>query len=339
MTSQTKSSTLIFIIILLLSFNGCTKFISSPNENNISPTVATTQLYTPSIDTLSLDEQINNLLSQYGWSIKTEINSYEIVLPSSFQHYPGDFPNTIYWAYNNEFNKELGLNLTPYLGQTVLSKYYLLNEPLPEEFYPDTKAYAVVITFQNKIIGAWIDKGRHYGFALSLNKKEFDEIVNDEWSDWLMSSGVIDISNPTDIELSTKTPEEIIRIYYDALSTGNKELLRSVQTRESLTGLLFINKEENLLFNLEYDRVTEMALNNIKSANLLNLEKLGFDSECSLVYGALVDFQFINPHISTYSDGTNYRVLVLKEEISGLGWRVNGNNSWEGYTNECVQNK
>lgn len=36
---------------------------------------------------------------------------YQVTLPRSFEHRPGQFPIPIYWGYNNELSKALGLDL------------------------------------------------------------------------------------------------------------------------------------------------------------------------------------------------------------------------------------
>ena len=332
MEFQTRFSSLALILLFEILLIGCSDVASTESLVDTPIASATAQVPLPT-NTPTLDVEISALLSHYGWTINQQISTFTITMPKSFQHYPGDFPYTIYWAYNNEFNKAIGLDLVPYLGQTVQANLYLLNETLPEEFYPITTAYAVIVTYDSKIIGAWIDKGRHYGFACSLDKKNFKEIVKQDWRQWLVSSGVVDISNDVDKELSQKSPEEIIEMYYKSMNEHNSQLFRTVLSRERLTRSLFVNKDEVNLFNHQEDN---MFAENLESVHLVKIESLGFSSDCLPVYGALVDFQFVNPDIPTIPEGTSLRFLVLKEEISGLGWRIDEDNTGQGYSDECA---
>jgi hypothetical protein len=259
------------------------------------------------------------LLTRYGWTVIQHISSHTVTLPKSFQHHPGDFPYAIYWAYNNEFNKDIGLDLAPYLGQTVQASIYLLYEPLPAEFYPSVRAYAIVIELDNRIIGAWIDQGRHYGFACSLDRKNFNEIVNQEWSEWLISAGVVDLSNELDRELSKKTPEEIIELYYTAMNEGDYQLYNALRSRRALSADLFRNKDNLALFNHQEDEVITRWIDNLESATLLNIREV----TSGYSYVATVNFQFIDPHLVTIPEGEHSRSFYLVEEIEGLGWRIN----------------
>jgi len=291
---------------------------SPPPTNTPSPTPIPPTTSTP-------DLVGSNLLTRYGWTINQQISSHTVTLPNSFQHSPGDFPNAIYWAYNNEFNKAIGLDLAPYLGQTVQASLYLLNEPLPEEFRQSVKANAIVIEFENKIIGAWIDQGRQTGFACSLDRRNFDEIVNQDWNEWLVSAGVVDLSNELDLELSTKTPEEIIELYFRARVEGDYQLYNAVQSRRKLTLDLFLNKDYQALFNPQEDF---RFISTIESFTLLSI--LDIHGRCLPLYQARVHFKYVDPELPTYPEGGRLIFLVLNEEIDGLGWRIEELNTAPG---------
>lgn len=318
----------LILAIFLADCSGVTVTESIMASPTVFATIGITLSATaPSID---IDMEISSILLRYGWTVKEQIFTDTITLPNSLQHSPGDFPYAIYWAYNNEFNKAIGLDLVPFLGQPVQVSMYLLNEQLPKEFYPITTAYAVIVVHENKIVGAWIDKGRHYGFAASLDKKSFNEIVKEDWSQWLVSAGVVDMSNNIDRELSTKTPEEIIEIYYTALNDHDIHMMNAVRSRRNLTSDLFVNKDPLALINFQDDSTITIWVDNIKSARLLNIESINNPNNCLPVYGALVNFQFTNPKLPTIPEGSNLRFMVLNEEIKGLGWRIEEINTAPG---------
>jgi hypothetical protein len=338
---------LLYLLVLIFA----TSCISSGNKNSESAkrntaypvhtstaqTIATPNLgypesliVTTTIPLSDNEKAIYDLLARYGWTINQKISTHTEALPETFQHEPGDFPYAIYWAYNNEFSKEIGLDIVPYLGQTVQAKLYQLNELLPEEFRPYTKARAVVLTLDGDIIGAWIDKGRHYGFACSLDRKQFEDIVKQKWDEWLVSSGVVNLSNELDNRLATMTPEEIIRIYYTALDEHDFRMLNAVRSRRAISHDLFVNNfDEEALFNHKEDATIKMWMENIKSAGLLGVTHLK-DSHCLPVYAAEVNFQFVNPKIPSISEGTNLQFVVVNKEIEEIGWRIEEINSAPG---------
>lgn len=326
---QSSCASHIATLILAFLLVSCNSTVST--ESLIAASATSTIIEVPSPTSKPpLDAEISNLLSSYGWTIKELLSTERITLPDTFQHFPGDFPYTIYWAYNNEFSKAIGLDLAPYLGKSVQASLYLLNEPLPQEFYPITTAYAVIVTVDDKIIGAWIDKGRHYGFASSLDKKDFNEIVGQSWSQWLVSSGIVVASNELEKDLSKKSPEEIIEIYYTALNEHDFHMMNAVRSRRSLSADLFVNKETQALFNHQDDKTITMWLDNIESAKLISIESINNPLNCLPVYGALVDFQFTHPQLPTIPEGGNLRFMVLNEEIKGLGWRIEEVNTAPG---------
>jgi hypothetical protein len=268
------------------------------------------------------EKAIRDFLARYGWTINKKISTHTEVLPTTFQHEPGDFPYVIYWAYNNELSKAIGLDIVPYLGQTVQVSLYQLNELLPEVFRPYTTARAVVLTLEDKIIGAWIDQGRHYGFACSLNRKRFEEIVKLGWDKWLVSSGIVNLSKEKESKLATMTPEEIIAVYYTALDAHDYRTVNAVRSRRTLAHDLFENMfDEEALFNQQEDATITQWIKNIKSAKLLNVTQVK-DNHYSPVYAAKVNFQFVNPDLPTIPEGTTQQFVVVSKEIEELGWRI-----------------
>lgn len=155
-----------------------------------------------------------------------------LTLPENFEHKPGEYPIPIYWAYNNEFNKSIGQDLTPKLGKRVTAAIYSLNERLPEFLWPHTDARAVVITKDYAIVGAWIDKGRHFAFVCSLDRKSFGELTQQDWGEWLVASGVVDPANPVDVALSNMEPKQPITAYYKAIDIQERDMVYALQSRK-----------------------------------------------------------------------------------------------------------
>mgnify|MGYP001146779668 CR=1 FL=1 len=286
--------------------------------------------------TPELELKIEQLLSHYGWTIKHRLAAHTVTLPSSFQHAAGEYPYAIYWAYNNKLNQAIGLDLAPYLGQTVQASIYILKESLPEVFLPYEEARAVIITVADQIIGAWIEKA--VGFACSLDRQMIAGLEDQVWRDWLASSGVVNLSNALDVELASKTPHEIITLYYTALNAHDTRMVNALRSRRSLTYALFSNKDPQSLFNLQEQASDTFWINNIESATVLSIRKLDpAQGNCLPVYGARVDFQFIDPHLPTIPEGENLRFMVLNQEIEGLGWRIEEINTAPGVSQRLCE--
>lgn len=144
-------------------------------------------------------------------------------LPSNLQHAGGEFPVKLYWAYNSELSREIGLDFNDYLGKNVKVEIYRLREPLPEFMKPRRNSRGVVLKYDGKIIGAFIDAGRHDSFACSLNRKSLEQITGQDWGGWV--ANYIDYDNETEKKLSAMKPEEVIREHFNALNNHERDLI------------------------------------------------------------------------------------------------------------------
>ena len=257
----------------------------------------------------AVDSQANALLSYYGWSVKSRLAAYHLTLPATFEHAPGTFPIAIYWAYNHEFSQEIGLPLKPLLGKRVIAIIYDLNESLPDFLYPYTVARAVVLIYEGNIAGAWIDKGRHHAFACSLNRKSFDEIVNQSWGEWLVTAGVVQRNHSVEKELAALSPEQLIERYVVA-TNQQADHKYFFSTRKSLLGYLFANMGDTALFNRSFaDAYDDLRMPSRPTRRAINS----------------ADIQLL----ATGENMREYRVdglgfVILQEEVEGKGWRIDG---------------
>ncbi len=266
--------------------------------------------------------QAQELLSKHGWSTTGKQATYQVTLPKSFEHHPGEFPIPIYWAYNNELSKAIGLDLSPYLGQRIEATVYELQEELPEFLRPYTKARAVVVSCNGKIIGAWIDKGRHYAFACSLDRKPIEEITGMDWSEWLVASGVVNPANEVERELAALTPEEIITRYYQALNDHDDERAYACLTRRSLTDFLFSNMDDLALYHSSYgDNPLKETIYSVQVIGIGPLPDAG-NPEGVLRYKVDIDVKYEAEIVSR--SGHNVRFMSLEKEIEAAGWRITG---------------
>ena len=172
------------------------------------------------------------MFRKYNWTIDYRVNTFDDTLSSNLIHEAGEYPVKIYWAYNNELSKNIGLDYSKYLGEKVKVDIYRLREPLPDYMKPRMDARGIVLKYDNKIVGAYIDAGRHNCFACALDRKSLNDITGKDWDDWI--SDYIDYNNELEIKLSKMKPEDIIKQYYDALNRHDQKMQFACLTRQNL---------------------------------------------------------------------------------------------------------
>lgn len=261
--------------------------------------------------------QEHQLFNKYNWTIDYRINTITKELPSNLRHKAGEYPVKIYWAYNYELSKSIGLDFSEYLGKKVQVEIYRLRESLPSFLEPREDARGIVVKHNNEIIGAFIDAGRHSSFACSLDRKSLKDITNMDWDQWIES--YIDFDDELEIRLSKMTPEEVIREYFDALDKNDIEKVWACMTRKNLSSILSSNLDNRYLIN-NYQEIDY----NINSAKLLEIKKFtGFENEPGILeYQVTVDFDF--KKLITADDGVQPRFVIVKKESEKSGWRIAG---------------
>ncbi|MGI9952277.1 DUF4830 domain-containing protein [Moorellaceae bacterium AZ2] len=261
-------------------------------------------------------------LKEYGWDVLFKANTMEGKLPEKLVHNAGDFPVVIYWAYNNELNKDLGLDITPYLGKEVQVNLYKLEQPLPEFMHPRRwTGRAVVVKYDGKIVGAWLDAGRHDAFACSLKGRRLEEVTGKTWGEWL--AGIVNQEDPLEKRLATLSPEEVIRLFYEAVGNGDRRTAHAVLSRRNLVGYLFNNMDNNRLYNPSFSVNDRDGLNNVAGAKIVSIKELPpQDSDPPEIKRYQVAVNLTFRRAITAESGVQVRFLILRQEIPGLGWRI-----------------
>lgn len=261
--------------------------------------------YSKNID-LEFDLDVVQLFNEYDWIVDFRIDKFKKVLPVTFIYEYGEYPIKLYWSYNNELSKKIGLDFTSYAGKEVEIEMYRLRESIPDTGNPNRDARGIIIRYENKIVGAYVDRTRA-GYGCSLDK-EFIELDFSEW---------INTENEEEISLGDKTPEEIIELYYKALSDHDEKNILGLLAKRRLIDLMHYNIDRTDLYK---DAFT--FSDNIVSAEIISIEKWENVSGEYLEYAVEVDMDYVRQITGNENDGMHTFFVVLDEEIKGLGYRI-----------------
>ncbi|MDP4267849.1 MAG: DUF4830 domain-containing protein [Bacteroidota bacterium] len=266
----------------------------------------------------NISKDVNALFKKYGWTPDFMVNTLKETLPVDFKHNAGEFPLKIYWAYNNELSKSIGLNFSKYCGKAVSIELYRLHDPLPKEFKPYNESIGVVLRNSGKIIGAYISAGRQRPFACALNKKDLMQITKKDWNSWL--DGYINYNDKLEKELAKMKPEDIIKKYYQALDKHDIKTAYACLTRDMLCKYLTMNMVNEKLHNNGIDDNSNYdGSQNIKSVKLIGIKK-GNSSGKVLSYSVNIDINYFK--VITSESGKTILFIYMQKETEKSGWRI-----------------
>lgn len=265
----------------------------------------------------NLDKLAVELFEKYSWTVDYRVNTVKETLPDQLKHKAGEYPTKIYWAYNNELSKQIGLDITAYLGKEVSIDIYRLREALPDFLEPRRNARGIILKYDNEIVGAYIDAGRHDVFACSLDRKSIEEITGKDWDGWV--SSFIDYEDPLEVKLSQMEPEDVVKEYFRALNDHDTKMIRALMSRSHLCQELSSNLNNRELYNKEKSKDY-----NIKSVKLLKISKMeGMENgPGTLEFAVEADFDF--KKVITADDGIWPRFVIVRKESEKSGWRIEG---------------
>lgn len=286
----------------------------------------------------------DKFLQAYGWTISSKLDEYDVTLPTSFVHEPGVFPRTLYWAFNNVLSKAIGLDFTPYLGEIVLVTVYSLEENLPTFLFPYTEGRAVILRKENVIVGAWVDVGMYLDASSTLDRRSFGEIndprysgkfsgqfhrLTDYWGEWLIDENVVLFDNELEQKLASFTPEQLINNFFSVINEQNYAEAYAHYTRDELSYTLFVNLlssgEDGKIYHNGYMEATKHGYNfveNIAAVEIIEIKQI-YSPVPEIEYYVSFNVKY-NEEDIFYRNGNEGRFFVLREEIEGLGYRIDG---------------
>ncbi len=281
--------------------------------------------YSPSYDTARLIQNLEEfrpqnmdiektaaeLFNSFGLNPGFQISSVEVKLPDNLLYKGNEFPIKLYWSYNLELSKNIGLDFGGYLGKNItVHKYYLLNRP-PEVFKPYTDTYAVVLKDSGKIVGAYLYAVRNE-VACSLNLSTFEDIKGQTFETWYAENGY-DLNEQSNINNAKLSPEEVVAKYYEALNKDDDSYFQylSVSRLMGYISYYFMNRYE-----------VPSIENNIKSVKLLSIEKSTEPAKANeMIFDISIDMQ-VKKEITDPSGIQNMKIWLVKD--GDIGWKVIG---------------
>lgn len=272
-------------------------------------------------------DDIEDLFLFHGWSIVKTLGHHEVILPATFLHFAGDFPFSIYWAYNNELSSEAGLDFKPYLGTPVQAVIYKIEGAHCLDLDPGARG--IVLLSGGKIIGGWVDSGTNLYKSCALNGKIFQEIVDIPWGEWLVTNGIVDMKNEIDNELSMLSPDQLVLSFYEAINNQELNLAYAHYTREGLAHYLFTNLQccipggEGELYHHSFEEALGVyGIENIKFVEI-NEVTMFSSSPGNIIVKVVGEISYYRESPPLISDTATYlRFVILKQDIDGLGYRI-----------------
>jgi hypothetical protein len=273
-------------------------------------------------DSYAVDPGDEEFLRTYEWTPFFLISTTSVNLPARLIHRPGAFPEVIYWAWNNELSKDIGLDLSPYLGKTVEARLYKTAETLPEPMGPNRGAgRAVVIRSEGKIVGAWLDLGSHYCFACSLKGRALEEVTDKDFDSWV--SCLIDPADPLEQTLSKMSPEEIIETYYSAINRKDYALAHACESRRYLISYLAANMDNKRLYNDGFGEESGAGLGNFLSVKVLRITRQESFERAEIDYGDKRCYSVaLEQQRRVLAGSSGGYFVTMKQETPDTGWRI-----------------
>jgi beta-lactamase regulating signal transducer with metallopeptidase domain len=265
------------------------------------------------------------LFQKYGWTLDYQISALNNKLNniSALSYFNS---NAYYFAYNNELSKDIGLDMSGYSNTSDIDvKIYKLHESMPQEYYPIQNSRGIVVKKDDKIIGAFINAGRHSTFnACSLKGNSFEKATGLTLNEWLAKMIKAD---STEDRLSKLEPEQVIGEYFTALDNKDAKTAVGCVSKKELLGKLTSNMLNEELFNegiglplTDADIGAKSNFDNLKSAKLLKAKLIDEPDKNTKIFRVTVDLQYNNELI--LSSGEQYWVCHMVYESPQTGWKI-----------------
>ena len=195
--------------------------------------------------------EVSALFADYGWTASAFLGSAQATLPESLVTNVEDPPAKLYWMRAKALSDDIGYYLEDSLGKTVTIELYRVQGETPEGFASSVTRGVVLRGSDDRVVGAYIDTGRGAGASYTLSGRDLEDItgiagygVKDYWRDHYL-----DDSDPVNIAAAGRTAEEVIRRYFEGMTTGDVSMHLSTLSVDRKMDSLYVNLDDDLPFN------------------------------------------------------------------------------------------
>lgn len=257
--------------------------------------------------------EVSSLFADYGCTVSAFLGSFQATLPESLVTNVEDPPAKLYWMRAKALSDDIGYHLEDNLGKAVTIELYRVGEA-PEGFASSVTRGVVLRGTDGRVVGAYIDTGRHAGASYTLSGRDLEDIagiagygVKDYWRDHYLDDG-----DPVNIAAAGRTAEEVIKRYFEGMTTGNAAMQLSTLSVDRKMNSLYVNLDDGLPFN---DPPTLYAY--LDGAEILSIEPYDEPYDAGDPDGLQGYAVRMNARVSERSvleDGVQMRFVTIGEE-------------------------
>lgn len=278
--------------------------------------ISNTERYSPQKSNIS--EDVENLFKNYNWTPSFLISKNKVKISDDLMYAPEKGIDEVYWGYNLQLSKSINLDFSNLLGKEVDAEAYYLLEPLPEFTYPIDDTIAVVLKYNNEIVGAYIDSGIVNRAISSLDRKSFDEITGYVLEDYLIENH-IDENSQLNKEVAKLNTQEIIELYYKSQSDKDVSKYLSTLDMGAILSLLDTHTfgTQSELFN-SIDKIEEM----LKYANKTEVLDVKDDTKLDGEKEVNIKINILESNEITIDKGIYDMIVIMRKNENGI-YKVN----------------
>lgn len=278
--------------------------------------ISNTQMYSPKESIIN--EDARKLLKKYNWAPSFLIANHKIKISDDLKYAPEKGIDEVYWAYNLQFSKSIGLDFSNLLGEEVNAEVYYLLDPLPDLDTPIVDAKAVVLKHNKKIVGAYIDSGILNRALCSLDRKSFKEITGLTIEDYLIQNH-IDKNSKLNESVQNLSTEELIKSHYK--SQSDKDVNRYLSTLDMGAIVSLLDPDE---FDIQAELFNKLDENNtiFKHANETEVLEVKDNGESSDIKDVSVKINILKCNQIIIDKGIYDMIVSMRKNENGV-YKIN----------------
>ncbi len=274
--------------------------------------ISNTQRYYPKKS--NVDKETRIFFKKYNWTPSFLIASHNVKISDNFKYAPEKGIDEIYWAYNLEFSKSIGLDFSNLKGKNVTAQVYYLLEEFPKSESPITSTNAILLKYNGKIVGAYIDSGILNRAICSLNSKSFEEITGLNISDYIIKNS-IDKSSKLNNEISNLTSEDLIKLHYK--SQEDKDIYKYLSTL-SIEAIISLLEPDQ--FDIKKEIFNDLDRNDtiFKNANEVEILEVSENNSKDIIKEVNIKLNILKSNQITMNEGIYNMTVTMRKDINGI---------------------